>query len=77
MTNDEMRNKFNAWFEFNNQPNLKLIAADASIPYPSLISWRNHKREFGQQTLNNLRKYFNKLEDRQKGNLELIQIAAS
>ncbi|MHC0552137.1 hypothetical protein [Salinicoccus sp. CNSTN-B1] len=73
VTNNLARKQFEEWYEFNNRPNLKLIAKDMGIAYTSLISWRKGNREFGYGSLVRIEKYFKKLVDRQEKNLELMK----
>jgi hypothetical protein len=72
VTNRVVRKQFEEWYEFNNRPNLRMIAEDMGISYTSFISWKKEKREFGYGSLVRIEKYFKKLRDRQERNLELI-----
>lgn len=72
VTNRVVRKQFEEWYEFNNRPNLRMIAEDMGISYTSFISWKKGNREFGYGSLVRIEKYFKKLRDRQERNLELI-----
>lgn len=71
--NNEVRENFTNWYLWNSEPNLKLVAKEIGIAYPSFISWRTHKRNFNEESLKRIRKYFTKLEEQQEYNLELIR----
>lgn len=70
--NNEVRENFTNWYLWNSEPNLKLVAKEIGIAYPSFISWRTYKRNFNEESLRRIRKYFAKLEEQQEMNLELI-----
>ncbi|MEY8560094.1 hypothetical protein AALF85_05295 [Jeotgalicoccus halotolerans] len=70
--NNKIREDFTNWYLWNNEPNLKLVAKEIGIAHTSFISWGTHKRNFNEESLSRIKKYFTKLEEQQEYNLELI-----
>ena len=73
LLNNKLREEFNDWYLLNNQPNLKLVAKQIVIAHTSFISWRTHNRNFNEESLRRIKRYFTKLEEQQEYNLKLIR----